>query len=217
MLGIIGRKCGMTRIFTEDGDNVPVSVVHVEPNRITQIKTDKIDGYTSIQLCYGYRKRSRVNKANAGHFSKAKVEPGVYLKEFRVNSNFLSGDILLGKELTVSLFGAGQKVDVSATSKGKGFQGVVKRHNFHMQDATHGNSVSHRAHGSTGQNQTPGRVFKNKKMAGHLGCVKKTIQSLEVVSVDLDNNLILIKGGIPGAKNEFIRITPAVKHQDNNV
>jgi large subunit ribosomal protein L3 len=217
MLGIVGRKCGMTRVFTEEGDNIPVSVIRVEPNKIAQIKTDDNDGYTSIQLSYGQKKRSKVNKADAGHFAKAKVEPGYSLKEFRVDSNILSDDLSLGKELNVSLFKVGQKVDVTGISKGKGFQGVVKRHNFHMQDATHGNSVSHRAHGSTGQNQTPGRVFKNKKMAGHLGSVRKTIQSLEVVSIDVDNNLILIKGGVPGAKNEFICITPAVKHLDHNV
>lgn len=217
MLGIVGRKCGMTRVFTEEGDNIPVSVIHVEPNKIAQIKTDDNDGYTSIQLSYGQKKRSKVNKADAGHFAKAKVEPGYSLKEFRVDSNILSDDLSLGKELNVSLFKVGQKVDVTGISKGKGFQGVVKRHNFHMQDATHGNSVSHRAHGSTGQNQTPGRVFKNKKMAGHLGSVRKTIQSLEVVSIDVDDNLILIKGGVPGAKNEFICITPAVKHLDHNV
>jgi large subunit ribosomal protein L3 len=217
MLGIVGRKCGMTRVFTEEGDNIPVSVIHVEPNKIAQIKTDDNDGYTSIQLSYGQKKRSKVNKADAGHFAKAKVEPGYSLKEFRVDSNILSDDLSLGKELNVSLFKVGQKVDVTGISKGKGFQGVVKRHNFHMQDATHGNSVSHRAHGSTGQNQPPGRVFKNKKMAGHLGSVRKTIQSLEVVSIDVDNNLILIKGGVPGAKNEFICIAPAVKHLIHNV
>ena len=212
MVGIIGRKCGMTRIFTENGDSIPVSVIHVESNKVAQVKTVDNDGYSAIQVSVGAKSVSKVNKAEAGHYAKAKVEPGFVLSEFSLNDEDVA-KFSVGDELTLDMFKTGQKVDVTGKSKGKGFQGVVKRHNFHMQDATHGNSLSHRAHGSTGQNQTPGRVFKNKKMAGQMGNVRKTIQSLEVVSVDSDNNLILIKGGVPGAGNGLVCITPAVKHK----
>jgi len=209
-LGIVGRKCGMTRVFAEDGISTPVTVIHVEPNTVTQVKSADKDGYTSIQITTGVKKRSRVNKAEAGHYAKASVEPGRGLWEFRLDAE-KTAEFEAGKTLDVSLFEAGQKVDVTGTSKGKGFQGGVKRHNFKTQDATHGNSLSHRAHGSTGQNQTPGRVFKNKKMAGHMGDVRTTVQTLEVVKVDADNGLLLLKGGIPGAKGGVVIVTPAVK------
>ncbi len=209
-LGIVGRKCGMTRVFAEDGTSTPVTVIHVEPNTVTQVKSADKDGYTSIQVTTGVKKRSRVNKAEAGHYAKASVEPGRGLWEFRLDAE-KTAEFEAGKTLDVSLFEAGQKVDVTGTSKGKGFQGGVKRHNFKTQDATHGNSLSHRAHGSTGQNQTPGRVFKNKKMAGHMGDVRTTVQTLEVVKVDADNGLLLLKGGIPGAKGGDVIVTPAVK------
>ncbi|WP_119343940.1 50S ribosomal protein L3 [Facilibium subflavum] len=209
-LGIVGRKCGMTRIFAEDGSSIPVTVIHVEPNTVTQVKTTDTDGYTSIQVTTGVKKRSRVNKPEAGHYAKASVEPGRGLWEFRIDATRLD-EFEVGKSIDVTLFEAGQKVDVSGTSKGKGFQGGVKRHNFSMQDATHGNSLSHRVLGSTGQNQTPGRVFKNKKMAGQMGNVKTTVQTLEVVKVDAENGLLLLKGGIPGAKGGDVIVTPAVK------
>jgi large subunit ribosomal protein L3 len=198
----------MTRIFTEEGASVPVTVVEVQPNRVTQIKTLETDGYSAIQVTTGSRKASRVSKAMAGHFSKASTEAGDGLWEFRADD--LEG-YELGGEIKVDLFEAGQKVDVTGTSKGKGFQGGVKRHNFHMQDATHGNSISHRAPGSIGQCQTPGRVFKGKKMAGQMGNVRSTTQSLEVVRVDVENNLLLIKGALPGATGSSVVVRPAVK------
>ena len=209
-LGIVGRKCGMTRVFTEDGTSIPVTVVRIEPNTVTQVKTSNTDGYSSIQVTTGVKKRSRVNKAQAGHYAKASVEPGRGLWEFRLTAEQVA-EYEAGKSIDVSIFEAGQKVDVTGTSKGKGFQGGVKRHNFSMQDATHGNSLSHRAHGSTGQNQTPGRVFKGKKMAGQMGNVRTTVQTLEVVRVDVDNGLLLLKGGIPGATGGDVIVTPAVK------
>lgn len=207
-IGLVGRKSGMTRIFTEEGASVPVTVVEVQPNRVTQIKTLETDGYSAIQVTTGARKASRVSKAMAGHFAKASTEAGDGLWEFRTED--LEG-FELGGELKVDRFEAGQKVDVTGTSKGKGFQGGVKRHNFRMQDATHGNSVSHRAPGSIGQCQTPGRVFKGKKMAGQMGNVRQTTQSLEVVRVDLDNNLLLIKGALPGATGSSVIVRPAIK------
>lgn len=207
-IGLVGRKSGMTRVFTEEGASVPVTVVEVQPNRITQIKTADTDGYSAIQVTAGARKASRVSKSAAGHFAKANTEAGEGLWEFRTED--LEG-IELGGELKVDRFEAGQKVDVTGTSKGKGFQGGVKRHNFTMQDATHGNSVSHRAPGSIGQCQTPGRVFKGKKMAGQMGNKRKTSQSLEVVRVDLDNNLLLIKGALPGATGSSVIVRPAIK------
>ncbi len=209
-IGIIGRKCGMTRIFTEDGASVPVTVIEAEPNRITQIKDLESDGYRAVQVTVGSRRASRVTKAQAGHFAKAGVEAGRASGEFRLADG--EGDELaLGGEIKVDLFEAGQKVDVHGVSIGKGFAGVIKRHNFRTQDATHGNSLSHRAPGSIGQNQTPGRVFKGKKMAGHMGNATTTTQNLEVVRVDVERNLILIKGAVPGSKGSDVTITPAVK------
>lgn len=209
-IGLVGRKSGMTRIFTEQGDSIPVTVVEVVPNRVTQVKTTETDGYDAIQVTTGSRKTSLLNKSQAGHFSKAGVEAGTGLWEFRTDGEDL-GEITTGSQLDVTRFEAGQKVDVTGTSKGKGFQGGVKRHNFSMQDATHGNSLSHRAPGSIGQCQTPGRVWKGKKMAGQMGNVRKTTQSLEVVRVDSDNNLLLIKGALPGATGSNVIVRPAVK------
>lgn len=209
-IGVVGRKAGMTRVFTEEGKSIPVTVIEVEPNRVTQIKADETDGYRSIQITLGSRKASRVNKAAAGHFAKAGVEAGRGLWESRL-ADGEGDDIEVGSEIKVDRFEAGQIVDVTGTSIGKGFQGGVKRHNFHMQDATHGNSLSHRAPGSIGQNQTPGRVFKGKKMAGQMGNVRRTTQNLEVVKVDTDRNLLLIKGSVPGSKGGDVVIRPAVK------
>ncbi|MCF6764627.1 50S ribosomal protein L3 [Thiotrichales bacterium 19S3-7] len=210
-LGLVGRKCGMTRVFDEDGATTPVSVIQVEPNIVTQIKTAETDGYAAIQVTTGTKKRSRLTKAASGHFAKAKAEPGRGLWEFRVETADDISEIEVGHQMDASLFEVGQMVDVVGISKGKGFQGPVKRHNFRTQDATHGNSLSHRAHGSTGQNQTPGRTFKNKKMAGQMGNVRQTVQNLEVVRVDAEMGVILIKGGIPGHQNADVVIKPAVK------
>lgn len=207
-IGLIGRKTGMTRIFTEQGSSIPVTVVEVEPNRISQIKSADVDGYTAVQLTAGKKRPNRVSKAEAGHFAKANVEMGVMTREFTVAD---ASEYEAGKELTVALFEAGQKVDVTGTSKGKGFAGAIKRHNFSMQDATHGNSLSHRAPGSIGQCQTPGRVWKGKKMAGHMGAERSTVQSLEVVRVDLERNLLLIKGAVPGFTGAHVFVQPAVK------
>jgi len=207
-LGLVGRKVGMTRVFSDDGVSTPVTVIEVEPNRISQIKTVETDGYTAIQVISGSRRASRVTKPMAGHYRKAGVEAGRGTWEFRVDS---VDDFELGSEIKVDLFQHGQIVDVSGISKGKGFQGGVKRHNFTMQDATHGNSISHRSNGSIGQNQTPGRVFKGKKMSGHMGAEKCTTQNLEVVRVDAERNLVLIKGAVPGAKSGDVIIRPAVK------
>jgi len=208
-IGLVGRKCGMTRIFTEDGSSVPVTVVEVAPNKVTQVKTVDTDGYSAIQITQGAKKASHVNKAAAGHFAKAGVEAGLGLWEFRTEQSEEAFEV--GQELTVSRFEAGQIVDVTGQSKGKGFQGGVKRWNFAMQDATHGNSISHRAPGSIGQCQTPGRVWKGKKMAGHMGAAQVTTQNLEVVRVDADTNVILIKGAVPGASGGEIILRPAVK------
>lgn len=208
---LLGRKVGMTRVFTPEGISIPVSVVEVKPNRVSQIKTIENDGYSAIQLTGGFRKANRVSKPMAGHFAKAEIEAGDMQVEFLVNSE---NAYTLGQVLSVAdVFEAGQKVDVSGHSKGKGFAGTVKRHNFRTQDATHGNSRSHRVPGSIGQNQTPGRVFKGKKMAGHLGNVRCTVQTLELVRVDAERNLLLIKGAIPGAPGTRIEIKPAVKKQ----
>jgi large subunit ribosomal protein L3 len=212
-IGLVGRKSGMTRVFTESGDSVPVTVVEVSPNRITQVKTAELDGYSAIQVTSGARKASRVSKSMAGHFAKAGSEAGDGLWEFRAEAQELS-ELAPGSELTVTLFSEGQKVDVTGTSKGKGFAGVIKRHNFSMQDATHGNSLSHRAPGSIGQCQTPGRVWKGKKMAGHMGSARVTTQSLEIVRVDADNNLLLVKGAIPGATGSRVIVRPSVKASD---
>ena len=207
-LGLVGRKVGMTRVFSDDGVSIPVTVIEVEPNRVAQIKTVETDGYTAIQVVTGSRRANRVTKPMAGHYKRAGVEAGRGAWEFRVDS---VEEIELGSEFKVDLFEQGQIVDVSGVSKGKGFQGGVKRHNFRMQDATHGNSLSHRANGSIGQNQTPGRVFKGKKMSGHLGNVKVTTQNLEVVRVDNERNLLLIKGAVPGPAGGDVYIRPAVK------
>ena len=202
----------MTRVFTEEGNSVPVTVVEVQPNRVTQIKTAESDGYSAIQVTTGARKASRVSKAAAGHFAKANTEAGDGLWEIRTSE---LEEIELGSEIKVDQFEAGQKVDVTGTSKGKGFQGGVKRHNFRMQDATHGNSISHRAPGSIGQCQTPGKVWKGKKMAGQMGNVRNTVQSLEVVKVDEENNLLLIKGAVPGATGSSVIVKPAIKVRGN--
>lgn len=211
MIGLLGRKIGMTRVFTAEGVSVPVSVVEVHPNRVSQVKTLEADGYSAIQLTGGTRKASKVNKAQAGHFAKAEVEAGDMQVEFWVDSEdaFKAGQVLS----VADVFAAGQFVDVAGTTKGKGFAGTVKRHNFRTQDATHGNSRSHRVPGSIGQNQTPGRVFKGKKMAGHMGNVRCTVQSLELVRVDAERNLLLIKGAIPGAPGAQVEIKPAAKKQ----
>ena len=209
-IGIVGRKAGMTRIFQDDGVSVPVTVISVEPNRVTQVKTLEADGYRALQVTTGNRRASRVTRPQAGHFAKAGTEAGRGLWEFRL-ADGEGEDIGIGSEIKVDLFEAGQTVDVSGTSIGKGFAGTVKRHNFHMQDATHGNSISHRAPGSIGQCQTPGRVFKGKKMSGHMGNVKRTTQNLEIVRVDAERNLLLVKGAVPGSKGGDVVIRPAVK------
>ena len=209
-IGLVGRKCGMTRIFTEDGASIPVTVIEIEPNRITQIKTAEADGYSAVQVTTGTRRATRVTKAAAGHFAKAETAAGRGLWEFRANESDLS-ELKVGDAIEVGIFEAGKKVDVTGTSKGKGFAGVVKRWNFSMQDATHGNSLSHRAPGSIGQNQSPGRVFKGKKMAGQLGNRQVTTQSLEVVRVDAERNLLLVKGAVPGATGNDVIVSPAVK------
>ena len=210
LTGLVGRKCGMTRIFTEEGASIPVTVVEAQPNKVIQIKTHDIDGYDALQVTSGNKKSSTVSKPEHGHFAAAKVEAGDLITEFRVNQGE-SEKIELGAEFKVDIFAQGQKVDVIGTTIGKGFAGTVKRHNFHMQDATHGNSLSHRAPGSIGQNQTPGRVFKGKKMSGHMGDVKQTIQNLEIVGIDLDRNLLLIKGAVPGHKGGKVIVRAAVK------
>lgn len=209
-IGLIGKKAGMTRVFTEAGESVPVTVIEVDPNRVTQVKTVEVDGYRALQVTTGKRRASRVTKPMAGHFAKANTEAGRGLWEFRLIDGEGEG-IEVGAELKVDVFQAGQKVDVAGTSIGKGFQGGVKRHHFRTQDATHGNSLSHRVLGSIGQNQTPGRVFKGKKMAGHMGNVRRTTQSLEVVRVDAERNLLLVKGAVPGSEGGNVIIKPSVK------
>jgi large subunit ribosomal protein L3 len=209
-IGLVGRKSGMTRIFTETGASVPVTVIEVLPNRVTQVKTADTDGYSAVQVTCGSKRANRVSKAAAGHFAKAGVEAGRGLWEFRASAEELAA-LAPGAEITVTQFAEGQIVDVTGTSKGKGFQGVIKRHNFAAQDATHGNSLSHRAPGSIGQNQTPGRVWKGKKMAGHMGAERVTTQNLQIVRVDAENNLLLIKGAVPGATGSDVIVSPAVK------
>jgi large subunit ribosomal protein L3 len=209
-IGLIGRKRGMTRVFTEQGDSIPVTVIEVSPNRVTQVKTVETDGYSALQVTLGKKRASLLTKPQAGHFSKAEVEAGEGLWELRLNGDEET-DLEAGAELNVEQFETGQKVDVTGTSKGKGFAGVVKRHNFAMQDATHGNSLSHRAPGSIGQCQTPGRVFKGKKMAGHMGDERVTTQNLEVVQIDVERNLLLIKGAVPGANGGQVSVRPAMK------
>ncbi|WP_100642633.1 50S ribosomal protein L3 [Alteromonas facilis] len=209
-IGLIGRKVGMTRIFTEDGVSIPVTVIEATPNRVTQLRTEETDGYRALQVTAGEKKANRVNKAAAGHFAKAGVEAGRGLWEFRLDANE-GTDIEVGSEITVELFNETKKVDVVGTSKGKGFAGAIKRWNFRHQRNTHGNSLSHRAPGSIGQNQSPGKVFKGKKMAGQLGNERVTMQSLEVVRVDAENNLLLVKGTVPGATGGDVIVKPAVK------
>jgi large subunit ribosomal protein L3 len=211
-IGLVGRKSGMTRIFTEDGVSIPVTVIEVDPNRITQVKSVDTDGYSAVQVTVGTRRASRVTKAAAGHFAKASTEAGRDLFELR---NDAEEAFEVGSTLTVETFEAGQKIDVTGTSKGKGFAGAVKRWNFAMQDATHGNSISHRAPGSIGQCQTPGRVFKGKKMSGHMGSERVTVQNLEVVRVDAERNLLLVKGAVPGAPGGDVVVRPAVKLRSN--
>lgn len=210
-IGVIGRKCGMTRLFTEDGASIPVTVIEVEPNRVTQFKTPESDGYRAVQVTVGDRRPSRVSKPQAGHFSKAKVAAGRTSLEFRLGE----GEFQPGDQIDLSLFQAGQLVDVTGQSKGKGYAGTIKRWNFRGQDNTHGNSISHRAPGSIGQCQTPGRVFKGKKMSGHLGAERVTVQSLQVVRVDLERNLLLVKGAVPGATGGDLLVRPAVKAHDS--
>lgn len=207
-IGLLGRKVGMTRIYGEDGGSTPVTVLEIAANRVSQVKTAETDGYTAIQLSVGEKKSSRVSKSEAGHFAKAGVPAGTFVRESRTSD--VAG-YELGSELAVTMFETGQKVDVTGVSKGKGFQGVLKRYHFAGQDRTHGNSLSHRAPGSIGQNQTPGRVFPGKKMSGHMGAVQRTSQNLEVVRVDAERNLLLVKGAVPGANNGDVVVKLSVK------
>ncbi len=209
-IGVVGRKAGMTRIFTEDGVSIPVTVIEVEPNRVTQVKSSEVDGYRAVQVTTGTRRASRVTRPAAGHFAKAGVTAGRGLWEFRLGDG--EGEELApGSEIRVDIFSAGQSVDVVGTSIGKGFAGTIKRHNFRGKDATHGNSLSHRTPGSIGQNQSPGKVFKGKKMAGQMGNRRVTVQNLEIVRVDAERNLLLIKGAVPGARGGDVLVRPAVK------
>lgn len=209
-IGLVGRKCGMTRVFTEDGASWPVTVIEVAPNRITQIKDIDKDGYRALQVTTGSRRAKLLSKPQAGHFAKAGVDAGRGLWEFRLHADE-GADLEVGSELKVDRFAVGQKLNVRGRSIGKGFAGVVKRHHFHMQDATHGNSLAHRAPGSIGQNQTPGRVFKGKKMAGHMGAARVTTQNLQVVRTDPERGLIMVKGAVPGSKGGWVTIKDAVK------
>lgn len=209
-IGLVGRKCGMTRVFTDAGESIPVTVIEVLPNRVTMFKTPERDGYRAVQVTLGQTAPDRLTKAEAGHFASNGVEPGEGLWEFRLDGDE-GGDLEPGAELKVDRFEPGQRVDVVGTSKGKGFAGTVKRHNFRTQDNTHGNSLAHRAPGSIGQNQTPGRVFKGKKMAGQMGNVRTTSPNLDVVRVDADRNLLLVKGAVPGAPSGRVIVLPAVK------
>ena len=209
-LGLVGRKVGMTRIFTDDGASVPVTVLDVSNNRVAQIKTPENDGYTAVQVTFGKRRPSRVNKSAAGHLAKAGVEAGHVLKEFPVSADELA-TLKPGDQISVTIFAVGQKVDVTGQSIGKGFAGAIKRHHFSSQRASHGNSVSHNAPGSIGMAQDPGRVFPGKRMAGHLGDVKRTQQNLEVIRVDVERQLLLVKGAVPGSKGSDVIVRPAVK------
>jgi large subunit ribosomal protein L3 len=212
-IGVIGRKAGMTRIFTDAGESIPVTVIEVPPNRVSQVKTSETDGYSAVQVAFGSRRASRVTKPMAGHYAKAGVEAGECLRELRLEEGE-GADLEVGSEITVSIFEAGQKVDVRGVTKGRGFAGTVKRHNFRTQDATHGNSVSHRAPGSIGQNQTPGRVWKGKRMAGHMGAVNRCQQDLEVIRVDAERNLLLVRGGVPGPTGGRLVVLPSVKQKN---
>jgi large subunit ribosomal protein L3 len=209
-LGLVGRKVGMTRVFTDEGDSIPVTVVDVSDNRVTQIKTAATDGYVAVQVTFGKRRASRVTKAAAGHFAKAAVEAGHTLKEFRVSADQLAS-LKLGGNVGADVFKVGQMVDVTGTSQGKGFAGAIKRHHFSSNRASHGNSRSHNSPGSTGQAQDPGRVFPGKRMAGHLGAVRRTAQSLEIVRIDAERQLLLIKGAVPGSKGGDLLVRPAAK------
>ncbi len=209
-VGLVGRKAGMSRVFTEDGRSVPVTLIEASPNRVVQVKTEETDGYNAIQVTAGSKRAALVSKPLAGHYAAAKVEAGRGLWEFRVANDAISG-YEVGAELKVDLFEVGQMVDVAGVTKGKGFQGTIKRHGFKMGDATHGNSLSHRSPGSIGQRQTPGRVFKGKKMAGHMGDVRQSMQNLEVVKVDVERGLIAIKGSVPGAPGGNVIVRPAAK------
>ena len=209
-IGIVGRKYGMSRVLTEDGRSVPVTLIEASPNRITQIKTLESDGYSAIQVTAGSKRAALVNKPVSGHFAKAQVEAGRGLWEFRIPAEEI-GNYQVGGEIKADLFSEGQAVDVTGVTKGKGFQGTIKRHNFRMGDATHGNSLSHRSPGSIGQRQTPGRVFPGKKMSGHMGHVRQTTQNLEVVKVDVERGLIAIRGAVPGAPGGDVIVRPAVK------
>ncbi|MFT5448311.1 MAG: large subunit ribosomal protein L3 [Gammaproteobacteria bacterium] len=209
-IGVVGTKAGMTRLFTEEGESIPVTVVEVQPNRITQLRDVERDGYRAYQVTVGTRRPSRVKKPQAGHFAKAGVEAGRGMWEFRLAEGE-GEELAVGAEIGVDVFEAGQKIDATGTSIGKGYAGVIKRWHFAMQDATHGNSLSHRASGSIGQNQSPGRVFKGKKMAGHMGAVRRTTQNLEVVRVDSERAVVLVKGAIPGPKGGDVILKPAVK------
>lgn len=209
-LGLVGRKVGMTRVFTEEGVAIPVTVLDVSNNRVSQVKTPETDGYSAVQVTFGARRPSRVNKALAGHAAKAGVEAGSVQKEFPVSAEDLSG-LKTGDKISAEIFAVGQKVDVTATSQGKGFAGAITRHNFSSNRASHGNSLSHNAPGSIGMAQDPGRVFPGKRMAGHLGAVKRTVQSLEVVRVDVERQLLLVRGGVPGSKGADVIVRPAVK------
>ncbi len=212
-IGLIGRKRGMTRIFGEDGRSVPVTVLQIEANRVVQVKDLEKDGYKAVQIAAGEKKSSKVNKAMAGHYAAANVMAGHGLWEFRLEDGE-GDDLTAGSELSLDIFEKGQVVDVRGVSIGKGYQGGVKRHNFRMQDATHGNSISHRAPGSIGMCQTPGRVFKGKKMAGHMGAVKTTMHNLTIEAIDTERNLILVKGAVPGPKGGDVMITPAIKKRN---
>lgn len=209
-LGLVGRKVGMTRIFTEDGDAVPVTVLDMSGNRVSQIKTVATDGYDAIQVAWGTRKPSRVNKPLAGHFAKAGIEPARGMTEFRVSAEVVA-KYQPGAAITVEIFQPGQLVDVSGITQGKGFAGTIKRHNFNSQRASHGNSLSHNVPGSTGQAQDPGRVFPGKRMPGHMGAVKRTVQNLKIVRIDVERQLLLVKGSVPGAKGGVVVVRPAVK------
>lgn len=209
-IGVVGRKCGMTHVYTDDGVTIPVTVIEVEPNRVAQVKTVETDGYRALQVTTGKRRASRVTKPLAGHFAKANIEAGSGLWEFRLDENE-GAEIVTGSEIKVDIFETGQKVDVSGITIGKGFAGTIKRHHFTMGDATHGNSLSHRAPGSIGQRQSPGRVFKGKKMSGHMGNVKRCAQNLVVVRVDKERNLLLIKGAVPGHAGANVIVNAARK------
>ena len=211
-IGLVGRKVGMTRIFTDDGATTPVTVLDVSDNRITQIKTAEKDGYAAVQVAFGKRRASRVGKPLAGHLAKAAVEAGHMLKEFRAKVDEL-GAFKIGGKIGVEIFKVGQKVDVQGVTIGKGFAGVIKRHHFGGQNASHGNSISHRVPGSTGQNQSPGHVFKGKRMAGRLGDVRRTISNLVVVRIDAERQLLLVKGSVPGSRGRDVVVRPAAKTQ----